>query len=64
MQKSQNSGKRESPLGASEAGVRLAKGGDFTHSFFAEVYVDDYLLARVQEDPTDQTALIAQAALP
>lgn len=30
---------------------------------FAALYVDNYLLARVQQDPTDQTALIASGSL-
>ena len=31
--------------------------------FFATVYVDDFILVRVQQDPSDQTALIASASL-
>ena len=31
--------------------------------FFATVYVDDFIVARVQADPTDQSALVASASL-
>ena len=31
--------------------------------FFATVYVDDFIMARVQADPTDQSALVASASL-
>ena len=31
-----------------EVGVRPAKGGGLLNSFFPTLYVDDYLLARVQ----------------
>ena len=32
-------------------------------SFFATAYVDDFIMARVQADPTDQPALVASASL-
>lgn len=38
--------------------VKPADGGDLEDDFFACVYVDDFLLARVQLDPSDQTAFI------
>ena len=31
--------------------------------FFAPVYVNDFIMARVRADPTDQSALIASASL-
>ena len=31
--------------------------------FFATVYVDDFIMARVQADPTDQSALVASTSL-
>ena len=31
--------------------------------FFTTVYVDDFIMARVQADPTDQSALVASASL-
>ena len=31
--------------------------------FFATVYVDDFIMARVQADPTDQSTLVASASL-
>ena len=31
--------------------------------FVAAVYVDDFIMARVQADPTDQSALVASASL-
>ena len=31
--------------------------------FFVTVYVDDFIMARVQADPTDQSALVASASL-
>ena len=31
--------------------------------FFATVYVDDFIMVRVQDDPTDQSALVASASL-
>ena len=31
--------------------------------FFATVYVDDFIMARVKADPTDQSALVASASL-
>ena len=46
-----------------EAGVRQAKGGGLHDPFFTTVYVDDFLLARVQQNPSDQSALIASASL-
>ena len=38
-------------------------GGGLLDQFFATVYVDDFILVRVQQDPSDQTALIASASL-
>ena len=38
-------------------------GGRVADSFFATVYVDDYLLARVQPSDDDTTALTASASL-
>ena len=46
-----------------EAGVRPAKGGGLLDPFFTTVYVDDYLLARVQQDSNDRSALTASASL-
>ena len=37
--------------------------GGMLDPFFATVYVDDFILVRVQQDPSDQTALIASASL-
>ena len=46
-----------------EAGVRPAKGGGRLDPFFTTVYVDDYMLVRVQQDSNDQSALVASASL-
>ena len=46
-----------------EVGVRPAKGGGLLNSFFPTLYVDDYLLARVQQDSNDRSALTASAWL-
>ena len=37
--------------------ARPSAGGGLLDSFFATVYVDDFILVRVQQDPSDQTAL-------
>ena len=42
--------------------ARPFAGGGLLDPFFATVYVDDFILARVQQDPSDQTALIASAS--
>ncbi|CAB1106825.1 unnamed protein product [Ectocarpus sp. CCAP 1310/34] len=47
----------------SSAGVRPHRGGGPADDFLARVYVDDFLLTKVQHDPTDQSALIASASL-
>ncbi|CAB1118521.1 unnamed protein product [Ectocarpus sp. CCAP 1310/34] len=47
----------------SSAGVRPHRGGGPADDFLARVYVDDFLLTKVQHDPTDQSALIASALL-
>ena len=36
--------------------------GEPHEPFFATVYVDDFIMARVQADPTDQSALMASAS--
>ena len=43
--------------------ARPSAGGGLLDPFFATVYVDDFILVRVQQDPSDQTALIASASL-
>ena len=37
--------------------------GGLHEPFFATVYVDDFIMARVQADPTDHSALVASAPL-
>lgn len=52
------------PTGGLSGSVMIpGKGRGWLVSFIATVYVDDQLLARVQQDPTHQTALIASASL-
>ena len=41
------------------AKIRAHSGGEIFDPFFATVYVDDYLLIRVQHSDDDKTALIA-----
>ena len=41
----------------SDASVRAHSGGEISDLFFATVYVDDYLLIRVQHSGDDKTAL-------
>ena len=43
--------------------ARPSAGGGLLNPFFATVYVDDFILVRVQQDPSDQTTLIASASL-
>ena len=43
--------------------ARPTAGGRLLGSVFATVYVDDFILVKVQQDPSDQTALIASASL-
>lgn len=56
-------GKNESLIEFREVGVNPAKGEDLIDPVLAAVYVDEHLLARVQQDQTGQTALIAPASL-
>ena len=42
----------------SDAKVRAHGGGEISDPFFATVYVDEYLLIRVQHSDDDKTALI------
>ena len=46
-----------------DAKIRAHRGGEMSDSFFATVYVDDYLLIRVQRSDNDKTALTASAPL-
>ena len=46
-----------------ETEAKPSAGGGLLDPFFATVYVDDFILVRVQQDPSDQTALIASASL-
>lgn len=47
-----------------DAGVRPAKGGGAAGPFlYRAIYVDDFLLARVQQDENNVSALIASASL-
>ena len=43
--------------------TRTSAGGGLLDSFLATVYVDDFLLVRVQQELSDQAALIASASL-
>lgn len=54
---------RESVRVPEEASVRPATGGGLVDPFFTSVYIDDYMLARVQHVLEDQTALIASTSL-
>lgn len=47
-----------------ETGVRPTTGGGLLDQLFSSVYVDDYMLTRVQHGPEDQTVLTASASLP
>ena len=40
----------------------VPRGGPY-EPFFTTVYVDDFVMARVQADPRDQSALVASASL-
>lgn len=42
-----------------DAEVRLARGGGATDPFFAPMYVDDYLLIFVQDNPQNEITLTA-----
>jgi len=46
-----------------DARVRPSSGGEVKDPFFAIVYVDDFILAKVQHEPADQSALVASASL-
>ena len=46
-----------------DAKIRAHSGGEKFDPFFATVYVDDYLLTRVQHSDDDNTVLIASASL-
>ena len=46
-----------------DAKIRAHSGEEISEPFFATVYVDDYLLIRVQHSGDDKTALIASAFL-
>ena len=46
-----------------DAKIRAHRGGGMFDPFFATVYVDDYLLMRVQHSDHDTTALTASASL-
>ena len=46
-----------------DAKIRAHRGGGMFDPFFATVYVDDYLLMRVQRSDHDTTALTASGSL-
>ena len=46
-----------------DAKVRAHAGGEIDDPFFATVYIDDYLLIKVQHSDDDMTALTASASL-
>ena len=48
---------------SAEANIKPHKGGGPEDDYLATVYVDDYLLSKVQHGPEDQSALIASASL-
>ena len=41
----------------------VPRGGPHDEPFFATMYVDDFIMARVQGDPTDGSAVVASAFL-
>ena len=46
-----------------DAKIRAHSGGEISYPFFTTVYVDDYILIRVQHSDDEKTALIASASL-
>ena len=46
-----------------DAKVRPSSGGGLRDPFFAIVYVNDFLLAKVQHEPADKSALVTSASL-
>ena len=64
MLKSRTAGKKapEPRCPQTQLSVRTQGGGTFD-AFFATVYIDDYLLLRVQHADDDRSALIASASL-
>lgn len=46
-----------------ETQIKPSKGGGLENYFFCGVYVDDFVLVKVQHEPEDKSALVASASL-